>query len=938
MVQRTLKNPRRIAVILVIMAFSITLANTMAHEKIPFAPGATYNPDIPTPESVLGFEIGSRPVRYDEATDYLKILVDASPKLDIFYTGKTHEHRKLYNLLVSSEENLKKAETIRGKIGKLADPRKLDSRTEADQIIDNTPAIAWMMYNVHGNELSGADAAVFLAYHLAASTGETTTQILDNLIIGIDPFENPDGRERTLAQLQQWTGNVPTSDTQSLVHSGFWPGGRTNHYLFDMNRDWFILSQPETQARVKTLVKWHPQLVVDAHEMGSFSTFFFNPPREPISLHIPKTMKKWWKMFSKDQAKAFDQFGWSYYTADSFDEWYPGYGSSWPYFIGAVAILYEQARTSGAQVKQPQGTTLTFREAVHHQFISSLSNLTTTALNRKEFLTDFYATQRLAVQQPKKGAIQAYMIDPTKNQTRARHLVEKLIMQGIEVKVADKEFRTSQVKSYWDSSMGSKRMPAGTYIINMAQPMKQLITAVLEFDPRLTNKLLQDERTSLEKGEGTRMYEVGAWSPFMAYDVDAYASMNPLNVQSTPVEDLAPSPGELINPDPSYGYIIDSKDDGSVLALSLLLEKGFKVHAARKPFAIAGQSFHAGSYLLRVQANPTSLKKMIEKIVDKYHVKIVGVNTALAEKGPDLGNSKFRLLESPRIGLISGPGVSTNNFGALWYLLDYELRCRHSVLDISNMGRLDLRKYNVLIIPTSWGGPSRYRQLLGKSGIRSLKDWVSDGGTLIGIGNAATFLADSASGMSKVRLRRQSLKQLDAYEKAYDLEVNVGQMKIDSLSIWEKSPVPEAADKKAGGSKSSGRALAAKDARQRLFMPQGAMLRVDLNREHWLNFGLDNKVPALVYTSYAFLSKRPVETPARLAAGKNLRISGLLWPEARARWEKSSYATRESMGRGQIILFSNEPNFRAYFYGTTRMLLNAILYGPGFGSRAAVDY
>ncbi len=907
-------------------------------EERPFYPQGTYMQDVPSPEDVLGFPLGKRPAHYDEIVKYLMTLSEKSPRVHLLETGQTHEGRRLYVAIISSEENMERIDEIRKNLSVLADPRRKESSARAQEIISSNPAVVWMMYNVHGNELSGADASLQVAYQLAAGTDETTKTIRKELIVGIDPSENPDGRERTLAQLQQWNGVVPTSDTQHIFHSGVWPGGRTNHYLFDMNRDWFILSQSETRARVKTILQWHPQFVVDAHEMGSFSTYFFNPPREPISLHLPPTIRKWWTIFAQDQAEAFDRYGWSYYTAESFDEWYPGYGSSWGYFLGAVSILYEQARTSGTQVKRPDGTTLTFREAVHHQFTSSMANITTATRNREAILRDYYQTKREAVSTTKRGDVQAYYITPGTNPTRARRLVEKLLEQGIEVERAEADFRINQLQSYWDSKPVTRTLPQGTYIIKMNQPLSLLITAILEFDPRLTSKFLQEEKESLEKGRGTRMYEVSAWSMLMAYGVDAYTSTAYPSVKTSTVRELLEPEGRVTNPQPAYGYLIDYCDDHAVDALISLLDSDYKIYAANKPFEIEKKSFCRGSLLLRINENPETLPEGIQKVAQATHVQIMGVNTAFTEKGPDLGSPQFRLLYPSRVALLTGPGFNTSNFGALWYLLDYELQCQHTILNILDIGRIDLRKYNVLILPSTRSNPETLQQLFGKKGLKELKDWVTNGGTLIGMDNSTAFLADTTRTFSKVRQRRQVLKTLAQYEAAYLQEKGIERIKIDSLAIWEGTGTNEPKQKEKEEPKADVKALASLDKKQQVYMPRGAILRVDLDTEHWLNFGCDSQIPAILYTPYAYLSKKPVQTAARFSEASDLRLSGLLWPEARKRWEKSAYATREAYGKGQIILFAGEPNYRSYFYGTTRLLLNSIFLGPGFGTQQPVGY
>ncbi|MCB0312152.1 MAG: peptidase, partial [Calditrichaeota bacterium] len=483
---------------------------------LPFYPEGRYAPGIPSPEAVLGFPLGSRPVRHAEARAYFEALAEASPRVRLFESGYlTHEQRALYYVVISDESNLNRLEAIQAKLARLSDPRRT-SPADSRSLITDLPAVAWMMYSIHGDELSGADASLQVAYQLAAGTDERSAKLRRELLVGIDPMENPDGRERFLASMQQWGGAVPNSDAQSIHHTGVWPWGRTNHYLFDLNRDWFILSQPESRSRVQALHEWHPQLVVDAHEMGSFDTFLFNPAREPINHNYSQITLKWTERIAAEQARAFDRYGWSYYTREWLEDWYPGYGSSYPYLIGAVGFIYEQASTEGSAVRRPDGTLLTFRDAVHRQFTGSIANLTTAAENREALLGDYYRMKQEALA-GSSGGVEAYYILPGENPSRAAELIGKLHFQGVEIEVAEAAFTAKALRSYRERRPADRQLPAGTYVIRTRQPLRPLIDAILEFDPRMTNNFLRSERESLEKGEGTRLYEVSGWSMPLAY-------------------------------------------------------------------------------------------------------------------------------------------------------------------------------------------------------------------------------------------------------------------------------------------------------------------------------------------------------------------------------------------------------------------------------------
>ena len=890
-----------------------------------FWPAGMYNKTIPTPEAILGFNPGEKPVKHHEVVQYFQILAETSPRAQYFEVGETHERRLLGYLIISSEENIGNLKEIKSQLKKIADPRKGQNVN-----LNATKGVAWMMYSIHGDELSGTDASVQLAYQLTAGTDEQTMKILDELVVGIDPMENPDGRERHLAQLQQWGSDAPNSDAQEIDHAGVWPYGRGNHYFFDLNRDWFILANPESRARMKALVEWNPQLVVDAHEMGPYSTYLFNPPREPINSNVNDSARKWWQVFSQDQSKAFDEYGWSYYTRSWYDDLFPGYGSAMPNYWGSVGLLYEQAQTDGSEIKKPNDKISTFKDAVHRQFISSMTNLNTAANNRVALLNDFQTVRENA--SATKGA---YYIPTHLNPTRVERLVERLLMCGIEVYHSDKSIARFKGYGYGGKPYGVSSLPPDTYIVPLGQPLGYLVKAILEFDPRMLNKVLQKEYSDLQKGKGSHLYEVTAWSMLLAYDVDAYFSKKTTLKNAKLVRTIKSRSGGLHNAKDVTGFVCAYDDDQVIPALLAMFNKDMKVRSATEPFEAGGKKYDRGTLLLLANENASNLKVTLEKIAQTHRVDIYGIKSMRVTDGPDLGGGEFRLLESPRIAMLTGPNLSANSIGTTWYLLDHELKTRFSLINHDHFIGFDLRKYNVLILPDTWGDLKTYHNILGKSGISKLKDWVQDGGTLIGIKGAASFLADSSSGLSKVQLRRQALNELTLYEEALAKEKMVTQ-KIDSLLIWEGRT--QAKTKQTEAEKIGLEKLKALDERGRLFQPRGTILNTSLDPEHWLNYGAGKSVPVTIYSSFAFLSKMPVETPTRYTKADKLRLSGLLWPEAKERWAETAYATREASGNGQIILFADEPNYRSYFYGSTRLLLNAMLLGPGMGSNNGVEW
>jgi hypothetical protein len=668
--------------------------------------------------------------------------------------------------------------------------------------------------------------------------------------------------------------------------------------------------------------------------MGAYDTYLFSPPQQPINHNISTNAKQWWQVFAKDQARAFDRQGWSYYTREWNDDWYPGYANSWALYTDAVGILYEQAGVEGSLVKRPDGTTLVYRETVHHHVVSSLANLGTAARHRKELLQGFYESKKMAMT-PEKGEPQAFYLVPRDNPARVERLVEILLMQRIEVQKADREFTLAGAHAASGGKPEDQRLPAGTYIVQMNQPMARLARTILEFDPRMISSFLQEERKSLEKEKDSKLYDITAWSLPLAYGIEAYWSAARTQAAATAVTVIEPPRGTVEGGPGAFAYLLNY-DDRGVEALTQLLQQGIKVRAAKEPFTVENHTYARGTLLIRVNENPSTLSASLKMVADSAAVVVRAVGTGLSTSGPDLGGNDFVLLQEPRILLVGGSEVETTGFGALWHLLDSRLRMRTTMMPLGALGSADLRAYNILLLP-SVGDPQSVLRTLGKAGVVHLREWVEGGGTLVALGNAAGFFADTASDFSAVRMRQQVLKDLDLYKRAGELEQKLEKPLIDSAALWSGTlPVPDTV--RAAKSEENEKDLAMQDERARLFMPRGAILRVDLDEEHWLAYGAGKSVPASVFASQALVSKYPVRTPARFAQADGLRLSGLLWPEARDRWARTAYATRESRERGQIILFSADPVFRGFFLGTERLLVNALLLGPGFGTNPPVGW
>jgi hypothetical protein len=930
--------------------------------ETPFFPGATYDSAIPAVSELLGFRPGDRAAMPAEVETCLVAWDAASPRAKLVEYARSHEGRPLYYMIVTSPENMARLDDIQDGLARLADPRGLD-RTEADRLVDTLPVTGWLAYSIHGDETSGTDSALAVLHHLIAGTGEGVTRLLDELVVLVDPMMNPDGRQRILQQIAQHRATAPNVDSQSLLHGGYWPWGRGNHYFFDLNRDWLPAVNPETRGRIREASSWHPLLFVDAHEMGSTDTYLFSPARQPRNPHLPPRRTHWNSVFARDQSRAFDRWNWVYYTGEWNEGWYPGYSDSWGEYRGAVGILYEQASYGEDGVRQRSGALETYREAVHHQAVSSLSNLESLRTNARQMLAEFATERREAVAADGPYSDRTFAILPTENRGRLERFLDLLELQGVEVHVAASGITGASGTDQLGRRFTDRSLPEGTLLVANRQPEARWVATTLEFDVRMTADYVARERESILADGSSSIYDVTAWNLTMLYGLEALTLEGDLPRGAAPLtsvrpESVAPATPPT-EPEPAVAWVIRGSDDRSVAAAARLMERDVRVRVASKAFELGGASFPRGSIVILPADNASSestLRGAVLTTAEELELPVSGVSTGLGEgELPDLGGGHFTLLERPRIALLSRELFQTTDYGALWYTLDHHLGIRHSQLDADGLDFTDLRSYNVLILPDRW------TPILDDKALAALADWVEAGGTLVAIGQSAAVLAGDDSTLSQARELGSVLDELDEYELAVLREWEVAIERVpDSAAIWAHE-APAAIDypwsSLAESSRPDLEERKRQDSWQRMFMPRGAFLAGRTDPEHWLTLGADEVLPVLSASSWALMAGSTVEAPVRFGVftpedgaparrigwgpvpeghSLRLRMSGLVWPEATQRIANSAYLTRESKGNGQVILFAAPPTFRAATLGTTRLLLNAVIFGPGFGATAPI--
>ncbi|HSC77501.1 MAG TPA: M14 metallopeptidase family protein, partial [Candidatus Acidoferrales bacterium] len=582
--------PRLFALVLLLIC-----AVSLAAQDDPLKPSRSYDSAVPTFESVLGYRVGEAFTPYADLERYYKALAAASNRIRLEPYGKSIEVRTLYLVIISTPENLARLDAIRAATAKLADPRTTTPE-EAQALAASSPTVVWLSYNVHGNEAVSSEAAMQVAYELAASQDADVLNWLQHAVIVLDPVLNPDGRERYVQFFRSTLGKNPNPDRFAAEHQERWPGGRTNHYLFDLNRDWAWQTQPESRARVHAYRQWNPQVHVDYHEMGAEATYYFAPPAEPVHETVASLLKKWFDVYGRGNAAAFDRYGFRYYTREDFDLLYPSYGDSWPSLNGAIGMTYEQAGgpAGGLTLTLREGQrTLTLRDRAARHFTSSLATIDTSVKHREARLRDFYDFHRAAIDAGTKGPVHQFIIPAGPDADRLAHMIGILVRQGIEVQSTERDFEADNLTNSWGEPVARKHFHQA-YIVDLAQPAGFLARALLEREAKL---------------ETTFFYDVTAWSLPLAMGLETYASPKPVTVPlravSTPPEYHR---GGVDGTEQGAAYVFSWDSGGAARLLGYLLADGLKAYVSLKPFKVGGRSYadsySAGSIIVPAEGNP----------------------------------------------------------------------------------------------------------------------------------------------------------------------------------------------------------------------------------------------------------------------------------------------------------------------------------------------
>ena len=830
--------------------------------------GVAYDPAIPTPRSVLGFEVGEWHVRHDQLAAYMHLLAEASDRVRIETTGTTYEGRKLLLLTISSPANLARLEELRLAHARLSDP--------ASELPDTAgmPAVVNLGYSVHGNEASGSNASMLTAYHLAAGRGDEVEGLLEEAVILLDPCLNPDG----LARFAQWAnmhrGKVLVADPNHREHNEGWPNGRTNHYWFDLNRDWLLAQHPESRARLTQFHRWRPNVLIDVHEMGSDQTYFFQPGvpirKNPLT---PQRNVALTQSIAGYHAAALDKIGSLYYSEETFDDFYYGKGSTYPDVHGAVGILFEQASVRG-HLRHTDNGTLSFPFAIKNQFLTTLSTLAAVRDKRRELLAYQHEFYRAAAEQAAAADLAGYVVSDSDDPGRARHFLDILLRHRIVVHDLAEELAVGDVRY----------RPGRAFFVPTRQPQYLLVRSLFE--------------RPVEFADST-FYDVSAWTLPLAFNLP-YAEVGRKSLRpgllGQPIEssELPPAAAPA---EPAYALAFAWDGYYAPRALHRFLAAGVEARVATKTFRAAtgggARDFDRGTIVIPMGIQETAAETILELAAEAARrdgVEIHALDTGLSLQGIDLGSPSLKPLAQPKLAMLVGRGVNTYAAGEIWHLLDHKHEMPLTMVERGALETLDLDDYTHLVLVDG-----RYRRLPAELGVR-IWNWVRAGGVLIATQRAARRIAGW-------------VRPADDDEPA--------------------AAAGAASGEEPDGEEAPARLPYARHEKERAAqLISGAIFQVDLDVSHPLAYGYHRAHLPVFRNSEVFLEPEADPYVTVAVYSQEPLLSGYVSSQNLDRLRGSPELIAKREGRGIIIRFADDPSFRAFWYGTEKLFLNAGFFGP----------
>lgn len=1004
------KNARPHAALALLLLFAALCPAAPAQERgepggrFDFYTRGPYRAQVPRPQSLLRYDVGEFHTNYALMERVVAAIAAAAPdRVRVFDIGLTNEYRMQHVVAVSAPENIARLDEIKSNLKKLSDPRTL-SQEEARRLTATTPVALWLQYTIHGNESASFEAMMQVLYQLAASDEPATLDILKHSVALINVCANPDGHERFVTWYNSF--GVGNPEPSAAEHDEPWSVyGRVNRYRFDLNRDNIATSQAETRNMQRAFLEWNPQVAVDHH--GQPSQFFFPPAALPVNPNLPpEQTERWLSAFGRANAAQFDQRNWDFYVRDVFDLFYPGYWDSWPALQGATGMTYETdaGGWKGLRWKRDDETIVTLRSGIAKHFVASLTTLATAAANREARLRDFYEFKRSAIEEGRTGRVRRFVILPGQDPGRAAELIENLLRAGVEVRQTTAPLRSTRAHDYSskDSPAAARDFPAGSYVVDLAQPAKRIAKALLEvhtpqdeaFQREQIARFTRNERRGRSGAkEDYGFYDITSWSLPLAFGVEAYWTEDDAAVQAEPVTLAAPlynfteegraaltgvlsgtspkaEPVPLAMPvvrrggeaAPSVGgvtgraqvaYIIPYERNGAASLIFRLLREGFKLAVSTKTLNAGGRDWPRGTVVARVSRNPETLHERISQLAAETGVSVTAVGTGFPDTGETgVGSETVVSLRRPKIIVAADEPVSTTGYGAMWWTFD-RMGVDFTPMTIDAIKNAKLDDYNVIILPD--GSAGGYFSRFGKGGVEALRGWVERGGTLVLVKGAAVFGAlkdvnftsarlvgsdeddqkGDAGGAAPAAQAQPTPTPADAAAANTAPQASVqprGRRQTQAAtSTPEQQEVSAAQTEKMEGAPPDLPPIASPSARPGR-VPEavpGAIMRATLDRRTPLTYGYEQEtLPVLVDSAYFFRpSKEGTNAVIFPAEGaRTLHVAGFVWPTTESLLRGTAYVIDEPTGRGHVVLFAEDPNFRAIWRSTTRLFFNSFLF------------
>jgi len=815
-----------------------------------------------SPSEFLGYELGDRFTSHHRVIEYFKYVDEMVPNVQVNIYGETYEHRPLVYAIIASPENFKNLEQLR------------QDNLKRAGVVNGTPsgnkvAIVWLSYNVHGNEANSMEASMKTLYELVNPDNAKTKEWLKNTIVIIDPCINPDGRDRYANFYNQYGNIPPTSDPQAREHHEPWPGGRTNHYLFDLNRDWAWETQIESQARIKIYNQWLPHVHVDFHEQSPNSPYYFAPAAEPYHEVISDWQREFQITIGKNNAKYFDQQGWLYFTKEVFDLFYPSYGDTYPMYSGAIGMTYEKGGggSAGLIYTTTEGDPITLKDRLTHHFTTGMSTIEISSLNATRLVDEFEKYNRETMTNPS-FSYKTYVIKSDNNPDKLTKITAWMNSHTIQFgyAAAGKPARGFEYRS---QTVNNFVLTTDDIVITIYQPKGRFISTVFEPQSKLVDSLT---------------YDITAWNLMYAYDLKAYALTEKIGI-AKPYQ-----PKAVVNdpiPEKPYAYIFRYQSVKDVEFLASLMQRGIKVRSARKPFTINQQSFDPGTLIITRRNNESlsNFDDLVQSSAKTLDRKIFTSSTGFVDKGMDFGSGDVNYLKPPKIALLGGDQTFFIGHGEVWHYFEQQIHYPVSVIGSDYFGSIDLWKYTVLIVPEG-----RYR-LFDDAMLETIQRWINEGGRLILAGGLNSF-ADKKGFALKEYATEDRKKEVEKKEK--EEKEKEGPLKYDEA---ERKQLSESIS--------------------------GAIYKVTLDKSHPLAFGLGDSYYSLKTTTHHF-DFLENGWNVGIIKGKAKPILGYAGYKVNKKFDNSLVFGVEDKGKGQIVYLADDVLFRSFWENGKMIFSNAV--------------